>query len=329
MQVATLSVFVDAMSRQGAGNLAVTLVPASGGELPAFRAGAHVDVHLRDGLVRQYSIASSPNDRNSYLLCVRRASLSRGGSEHVHASIRVGDVLQISNPRNLFELQPAANHVLVAGGIGITPLLSMAHALDEAGTPFELHYYVASASDVAFARRLAQGFTHGHVRIYSDEEGKGPQACPPQTVLKPPTDSRLYLCGPGGFMDFITDTALRNGWPQERIHREEFGPASNNSTPESGSTSGVTDSFEVRLTSSGRSFMVQPHQSIADVLLDAGVNVPISCGMGICGACLTTVVSGEVDHRDSVQSDGEKCAASQSIALCCSRSRSPLLVIDL
>lgn len=325
MRDARIPVVIDGINRQGAGNLGITLVPAAGGALPEFKAGAHVDLHLADGLVRQYSIASSPARRDAYVICVRLSRDSRGGSGHVHSNLRVGDRLNISAPRNQFELHPAARYVLVAGGIGVTPLLSMAEALEEVSAPFELHYHVASLNDVAFAARLSAGFRHGQVHIYSDEDGESPGAVIPAPLLAADEDSRLYLCGPDGFMNLMADAAVRHGWGTGRIHREAFGPVAGLTLP----AAEAPGSFEVKLASSGRTFRIEAHESIADVLAGAGVNVAVSCGMGICGACLTTVVSGEVDHRDSVQTDSEKCAPSQSIALCCSRSLSPLLVVDL
>ncbi len=317
-----LPVVVDGITRQGSRNLGVALVCASGGELPEFKAGAHIDVLLKDGLIRQYSIASSPSERNFYLICVRRAETSRGGSDHVHSILRVGDRLQISPPRNLFELRPAGKYVLLAGGIGITPLLSMAEVLDEQNKPFELHYYVKLREDAAFSARLCKGFRSGQIQIHSSEEGLSPQSFLPQLLYNPDEDPELYLCGPGGFMALARNTAIEHGWVPERIHQETFAPLAQ-AIPES------TDSFEVRLASSDVTFKIQSHESIADVLTGAGVSIPVSCGVGVCGSCLTTVISGVVDHRDSVQSDSEKCASRQSIALCCSRSLSPVLVLDL
>ncbi|WP_049623629.1 PDR/VanB family oxidoreductase [Frateuria defendens] len=320
----TLSVIIDTLAAQGAGNLAVHLVAADGTTLPAFEAGAHVDVHLPNGLIRQYSIASSPHQREHYVLCVRREPASRGGSAYVHDQLRVGQRLAISLPRNLFALEPAGHYLLMAGGIGITPLLAMAEALDAAGTPFELHYYVRERGHAAFARRLAAGFRHGAVHVHCDAEGSNPANRLPEGLDTPGAARRLYLCGPDGFMRYVTDTALQRGWNEAQIHREAFGPAPVPTAP--AATDGA---FEVELASNGQVFSVPADKTIAAVLCEAGVEVPLSCEMGMCGACLTPVVAGQADHRDTVQSEAEKASPNQYVTLCCSRSLTPRLVIGL
>ncbi len=318
-----IPVVVDAIMAEGRGNLAVRLVAQDEQHLPAFEAGAHVDLYFGDGLVRQYSIASSPRDRDHYLLCIRRMQASRGGSAYVHDRLRVGDPLQISQPRNLFALEPADHYILMAGGIGITPLLSMAEALDQSKARFELHYYVTSRRDAAFARRLAAGFRHGEVHLHTSEAGDGSRKGLPASIQAPPHSARLYLCGPEGFMLHVADQATTAGWREDHIHREAF------AAPEVTAPTAGDAAFQVKLASSGRVFDIPADRSIASVLVEAGIDVPLSCEIGICGMCLTPVVDGIVDHRDSVQSDAEKAAPRQSIALCCSRSHSRLITIDL
>lgn len=317
----SVEVVVAALAEEGQGNRMLRLEPVAGALLP-FEAGAHIDVHLPNGLVRQYSIASTPHVRDHYLLCVRRESDSRGGSGFIHEQLQVGQRLTISPPRNLFALQPAEEYLLVAGGIGITPLLSMAEALDAAGKPFELHYYVRERGHAAFVARLDAGFRHGRIHLHCDAEGNNPLSRPPAGLHAPAPGRRLYLCGPDGFMRHVTDTALQGGWDEQRIHREAFGPSATTSTA-------VDRAFEVELASSGRVFSVPAERSIASVLCEAGIDVPLSCEMGICGACLTPVIAGQADHRDSVQSDAEKVSRDQRIALCCSRSQTPRLVVGL
>jgi vanillate O-demethylase ferredoxin subunit len=323
MSMTTIPVVVDALMAQGRGSLAVRLVAQDEQALPAFEAGAHIDLHLGRGLIRQYSIASPPHERAHYLLCVKKESASRGGSAHVHERLRVGDALQISLPRNLFALQPAEHQVLLAGGIGITPLLSMAEALDQSMTSFELHYYVQSRRDAAFAKRLASGFAHGRVHLHCSVDGDSCRKGLPAGVQVPAKGTRLYLCGPEGFMQHVVDAALAAGWDQDKIHREAFA-APSAVAPVAGAAA-----FQVELASSRRVFDIPADRSIASILVDAGVNVPLSCEMGICGACLTPVIDGVVDHRDSVQSDAERAAPLQQIALCCSRSHSAMITIDL
>lgn len=318
-----LKVTVDAMSRQGAGNMAVELVSASGAPLPAFEAGAHVDLHLPGGLVRQYSIASTPADRSRYVLCVRREPASRGGSACVHERLRVGDTLTISAPRNLFALQPGAHHVLVAGGIGITPLLAMAHQLVERGDSFELHYYTRSRSEVAFERLLQERLGPQRVHVHCGDEGRDARQHLPEALKTGAAGHQLYLCGPAAFMAHVGAAAREHGWPADHIHSEAFAPPAaivQDAADETG--------FEVELASSGRVFAVPPGRTIAAVLAEAGVAISLSCELGMCGACLTEVVEGIPDHRDSVQSEAEKLSNRQ-MTLCCSRSRSARLTLAL
>ncbi|WP_033575827.1 PDR/VanB family oxidoreductase [Dickeya chrysanthemi] len=320
----TLNVVVDALSRQGEGNLALRLTAADEQPLPAFEAGAHVDLHLPNGLTRPYSLAGDPSDRSHYLLCVRHDAASRGGSRYVHTALRVGQRLMISAQRNAFALQPACGYLLLAGGIGITPLLAMAHALDQTGLPFELHYFVRHRRELAFREQLSRGFRHGRCRIGCADEGGSPRNQLPDSLRDGAEGRRLYLCGPAGFMAHVTRSALAHHWPASAIHTEAFGapvPVSRGDTDQ--------QAFTVELASSGRVFTVPPEKTIAGVLQEHEVAVPLSCEMGMCGACLTPVCAGTPDHRDSVQSEAEKNAPHQQIALCCSRSRSAHLVIGL
>lgn len=321
-----LDVQVDALIAQGQGNLAVRLVAADQSGLPAFTAGAHVDLHLPGGLIRQYSIASAPQVQDHYLLCIRQENPSRGGSDWLHDHIRVGDRMKISPPRNLFALQPARHSILLAGGIGITPLLSMAQALEAEGRSFELHYYVHQRQQAAFMRQLQRGFQHGRVQLHCSAEGNSPRHRLPDSLNQPNPETCIYTCGPRGFMAHLRDRALQQGWDAAQVHQEAF--AAEPAAAMDANPAGTTE-FEVELAASGAVFSIPAGVSIARVLGDAGVAVPLSCEMGICGACLTRVVSGEVDHRDTVQSEAEKTAQPQQIALCCSRSRSARLVLDL
>ncbi len=316
--MALLQVVVADIAGQGEGNRALTLVPLLG-ELPAFEAGAHVDVHLPGGLVRQYSIASAPAEHGRhYVLCVKRAPDSRGGSRHVHEAMVPGQRLWISEPRNHFPLQPDGPHLLLAAGIGITPLLSMAQALDARGEAFALHHYVRERGQAAFAARLAQGFVHGRVRVHADAEGESPLAHAPEELALP--RGHVYLCGPAGFMDHFTALAEAAGWPAAAIHREHFDAVDLVRADDA--------PFEVELASSGEVIEVPAGQSIARALTEAGIPVDVSCEQGMCGACVTGVLAGLPDHRDCVLGAAEH-AANDRMTLCCSRSRSPRLVLAL
>lgn len=319
----TFSVIIDGLSRQGRNAIALSLVRDDGQPLPRWEAGAHIDVQLGNGMVRQYSLTGSPARQDRYLICVALAADSRGGSRYIHQQLRLGQPLTISAPRNLFPLSAAKRVVLVAAGIGLTPLLAMAEQLEAEGTPFSLHYYVRQRQDAAFARRLLRPFQHGYTEILCSAEGSSPRQHRPEAMRAPETDARLYLCGPHGFMTHMQQQAASLGWRAEQMHSEAFAPVA------SPSSQAEDESFVVTLASSGMSWPVPVDKTIARVLLDNGVDVPLSCEMGLCGACLTPVLSGEADHRDTVQSESEKSAPRQQIALCCSRSRSKALVIDL
>lgn len=318
----TLQVVVDGMVRQGRHNLAINLVAENGQPLPGWQPGAHIDVHLRDGLVRQYSLTGQNDNTRHYQICIARDQQSRGGSRYVHDVLRPGQVISISPPRNLFPLLPAGKVILMAAGIGITPLYAMAEALEAASVPFVLHYYVKQRGDEAFLPQLSKPFQHGFCEIWHSSEGRSPRSHAPAELLDPAAETHLYLCGPEGFMSHIRATAIHHGWREENIHTEAFKPQVSLAQP-------GEEGFTVTLASSGQQWPVAPGQTIATVLLENGVDVPLSCEMGMCGACLTRVTAGEIDHRDTVQSEAEKCAPEQYIALCCSRSLSPNLVIEL
>lgn len=312
-----LSVIVDGLWRQGNKSLAVRLVAENGEALPEWQPGAHIDVHLPCGVIRQYSLTGGC-ENEGYLICVGRETASRGGSRYIHETLRPGQKLLISAPRNLFALQEAERVLLLAAGIGITPLYAMALALEAAGTPFTLHYYVRQAESAAFARELAQ-IEQGNCVIHTTS---------PRTLLAghiPVATAGLHawVCGPAEFMEKVRDVATAKGWDEAHLHSEAFQPAA----PVSGGEAG--EIFTVKLASTGERWPVPADKTIAQVLQENGVDVPLSCEMGICGACLTPVIDGVVDHRDSVQSEAEKNGPDQQVALCCSRSHSGELVIGL
>ncbi|WP_241570065.1 PDR/VanB family oxidoreductase [Rosenbergiella collisarenosi] len=319
-----LSVIVESLCLQGSGNLAVSLMAeAPNSELPLWEAGAHIDIQLAPGLTRQYSLTGSNRDRHRYHICVAFDTASRGGSRFVHQQLRPGDRLLISPPRNLFALQPAKRVVLIAAGIGITPLYAMALQLEQQGVAFTLHYYCRQAHQVAYLSALSTPWQQGECHLWLSEQGNSPRQHIACDLTQPAPDTLIYLCGPEGFMQQQRECAIAYGWPAEAVFTEAFKPAS---TPRQ---AGADESFMVTLASTGQQWPVAPTQTIAQVLLEQGVAIPLSCEMGMCGACLTGVVAGEVDHRDTVQSEQEKCGPSQQVALCCSRSRSEVLVLDL
>lgn len=321
-----LKVVVDSISRQGEGNLAITLMPVQPLNLPEWQAGAHIDIYLPNQLTRQYSLTGNPTQQDQYVICVKKEQLSRGGSQYIHEHLRVGQYIEISAPRNQFAIKTAEEYLLVAAGIGITPILAMAEQLEAQQKNFELYYCVKTPLHLAFTSRWRQGFKFGKIHVLYSALGESLRAKHPESLQRPLTNKRLYLCGPQGFMQDYQHYAIELGWQAEQIHLEAFHPPQLQSASfDSASNTG----FEIKLKHSGQSFHVPEDQSIAQVLLEHQINIPLSCEMGMCGACLTRVLAGEVDHKDSVQSDSEKNASEQYIALCCSRAKSPVLELDL
>ncbi len=317
-----LSVIVDGLWRQGNKSLAVRLVAENGEALPDWQPGAHIDVHLPCGIVRQYSLTGPCGDEG-YLICVGRETASRGGSRYIHETLRPGQRLLISSPRNVFPLHQAERVLLLAAGIGITPLYAMALQLETSGTPFTLHYYVKSRESAAFIRELSRLFHYGECAVHASCEGESPRTHLAQDLSAPHAGLHVYTCGPAEFMAKVREVATANDWAETHVHSEAFQPVA---PPAGGETHNV---FTVTLASTGERWSVPADKTIAQVLLENGVAVPLSCEMGICGACLTPVIDGVVDHRDTVQSEAEKGAVDQQVALCCSRSHSGELVIGL
>lgn len=299
---------------------AFELAEPHGQPLPAFSAGAHIDVHVGDGLVRQYSLCNHPEERDRYLIGVLKDPASRGGSVAMHA-LREGDMLEISEPRNHFPLQAGATHsVLLAGGIGITPILCMAERLAHIGASFELHYCTRSPERTAFQDRLAATGLAACARVYHDsvpDQGKLDLAA---VLAQPAAGKHLYVCGPAGFIDAVLAAAKTAGWADDQVHREYFGNVIQ--------ATDADGAFQVKLASTGQSIAVAADQSIVEALEAAGIDVPVSCEQGVCGTCLTRVLEGEPDHRDMYLTDDERAANDQMLP-CCSRSKSAVLVLDL
>jgi vanillate monooxygenase ferredoxin subunit len=299
---------------------AFELVRADGAPLPAFSAGAHVDVTLRDGLVRQYSLCNDPLESHRYLIAVLRDAQSRGGSIAMHA-LEEGSLLEISEPKNHFPLHARATHsLLLAGGIGVTPIVSMAEALDRAGASFEMHYCTRSAARTAFRDRLAEPRFAGRVRLYFDDTSDSERLELDTLLAHPRSDRHLYVCGPSGFIAATIQTAKAAGWDEANVHREFFAAAP--AQEDDGAA------FQVQLSSTGRVIDVAPDMTVVAALAQAGIEIATSCEEGVCGTCLTRVLSGEPDHRDVYLMDEEK-AANDRFLPCCSRSKSPMLVLDL
>ena len=289
--------------------------PVSGAPVPRFTAGAHVDLHLPNGLVRQYSIANGEEERDRYLLGVKREAAGRGGSRFIHDELRVGEVLAIGGPRNNFPLVEAASHsLLVAGGIGITPIVSMVARLRSLARSWELHYAVRRRSEAAFFDELRSG--GGRVHLHVDEE-QGAVLDVARVVGAAPDEAHLYCCGPAPMLDAFTAAAAPR--PAQHVHLEHFSAAP---------PPAVESGFIVELVRSKLQVSVAPGQTILEALRARGLEVEASCEQGICGSCETRVLAGEPDHRDLLLSAEEK-AANEVMMICCSGSRSAVLVLDL
>ncbi|CAM3123197.1 oxidoreductase [Pseudomonas floridensis] len=315
-----IDVTVLSRTDEALGICSYELVRTDGGLLPPFTAGAHIDVHLPDGLIRQYSLCNAPSERHRYLIGVLNDPASRGGSRSLHQQIHPGAHLRISEPRNLFPLADKASRTLLfGGGIGITPILCMAEDLAQRDQPFELHYCVRSAEHAAFTERLQQSVFASQVNLHFDD--RPPTRLDALTVLgEPAADAHLYVCGPNGFMQYILDSARAQGWTEEQLHREYF-----TSAPVDTSSDG---SFSVEIGSTGQVFTVPADKTVAQVLESNGIDIPLSCEQGVCGTCLTRVLKGIPDHRDLFMTEDEQ-ALNDQFTPCCSRSKTPLLVLDI
>lgn len=312
-----MDVVVTARTEAATDIVSLALTSANDSPLPTYDAGAHVDVFVKSGLIRQYSLTGDPSDASQYRLGVLLDPKSRGGSTAIHTNFKQGQHIKIGRPRNNFPLGANIAHtVLFAGGIGITPMLNMAYALESKDASWELHYCGRTADRLAFTEELERFGDKVHVHI---DAGPKDQQLDINAVLSARApDRHLYVCGPNGFMDFVVAAAEQNGWDAGCVHLERFGAEVN--------TDGAP--FTVVAQKSGKSFVVLPGETIAQKLEENGVHVQVSCQSGVCGTCLTPVVGGMVDHRDLVQTDLEKATNAQ-ITVCCSRSKTKKLVLDI
>lgn len=286
--------------------------------LPRFEAGAHIDLHLSNGMVRQYSLLNDPQHLGHYEIAVLQDANSRGGSAWVHASLNQGDTLTISPPRNHFPLSNAPHSLLMAGGIGITPMLAMARQLHHEQADFDLQVWNRSRDTAAFLAE-SDGFdfrTHCHWHFDDETDTKRD----PAEVLKAAhPETHLYVCGPGGFMDHVIEAAKSFGWSEARIHFEYFGQHLDDP---------ASDGFLLRLDKSDMEVHVAASESVLEALQRIGVDIPYSCEQGVCGTCVCKILEGEPDHRDLYFTEAER-AKNDQFTPCCSRAKGDRLVIDL
>ncbi|MGY4569606.1 PDR/VanB family oxidoreductase [Bradyrhizobium sp. USDA 3256] len=292
------------------------LIARTGSELAPFTAGSHIDLHLPNGMIRSYSLVNDQCERHRYVIAVNKDAGSRGGSSFVHDAVRVGDIIAISGPRNNFALQEEAEYsVLIAGGIGITPLLSMIRRLEALGCRWDLFYAARTRAAAAFLNEL--GTYRSRVHVDFDDERSGRVFDLPAIVRNAPAHAHLYCCGPLPMLEaFEAATADRLA---DRVHVEYF------KAREAPATEG---GFDVKLTRSNRTIAVEAGKTILDALLDAGIAANYACTEGVCGTCETRVLEGIPDHRDQFLSEEEQ-AANKSVMICCSGAKSRTLVLDL
>ncbi|MFB4319498.1 PDR/VanB family oxidoreductase [Actinomadura sp. 21ATH] len=287
----------------------------AGAELPAWEPGAHLTLHLPSGHAREYSLCGDPADRYRYAVAVQRDAASRGGSACVHDRLRVGETIEVDGPKNNFALEDAPAHVLIAGGIGVTPVKAMAEALERRGGAWRLFYCGRSRAGMAFADRLER-LAGGTVTLHADDECGGLPDLD-KVLADLPGGALVYCCGPEPLLAAV-EAAIDD---PARLRVERF------RAPQAPAAGRAADApFDV--VCGGRRFTVRPGASILDTLREGGLQVPSSCEEGVCGTCETRVLAGEPDHRDHLLTDDER-AAGESMMLCVSRSRGPELVLDL
>ena len=318
---ATIPVRVSRKQQEALDICTFELEAQDGSPLPGFSAGAHVDVHLPGGLTRQYSLCNDLTETHRYLIGVLRDPASRGGSAAMHDQVSEGQILQISAPANHFPLaHDARAHLLLAGGIGVTPILCMAERLANSGGDFEMHYCTRSPERTAFRQRIADSRFASRVHFHFDDGAADQKLDMAGLLATPASGTHLYVCGPKGFMDAALNMARARGWPESQLHYEFFAGAL--------IASDTDGSFEVQVASSGQIVAVPLGKTVVQALLEAGVEVQMSCEQGVCGTCLTRVIEGIPDHKDLYLTPEEQ-AANDQFTPCCSRSKSARLVLDL
>jgi ferredoxin-NADP reductase len=300
------------------GVVSLTLRRPEGGVLPSWTPGAHIDV-LLDGddgdLIRQYSLCGHPAEREAWQIAVLREPRGRGGSAYVHDHLREGTTVRVRGPRNNFPLRPAARHLFIAGGVGITPILPMVEAAEAAGVDWLLLYGGRTRTSMAFLDRLTP---HGHRVLIRPQDEYGLLDLAAHLGV-PKEGTLVHACGPEPLLRAVQEQCA--GWPPGTLGVERFAPAQTTG-------SGPAEAFELELARSGLTLTVPPDRSVLEAVEEAGVAVDFSCREGTCGTCETDVLDGRPDHRDSLLTEDER-AAGDTMLICVSRSCGPRLVLDL
>jgi vanillate monooxygenase ferredoxin subunit len=296
------------------------LVDPNGAELPAFSAGSHLDVTGPTGIMRQYSLCNSASERNRYVIGVWKDANSRGGSKALHFDVKVGDTLQVGTPRNRFRVPRATKRaVLLARGVGVTPMLSIADYLKSQQIPFELHYVYQLMSPEAFRQFIAASNFEENTKFYIEAREQNQLIDPAAILAAQPEDSHLFICGCDWWQDPIIKLAHEKGWPDERVHVERFTSKL--------AAAKLDKVFDVKIASTGKVYKIPGDKTVAAFLEEKGVKIPTSCEQGACGTCKVKVLEGEVDHRDKRLTPEQK--AEGLFLACVSRAKGDLLVLDL
>ncbi|MFH8484916.1 PDR/VanB family oxidoreductase [Streptomyces longisporoflavus] len=294
----------------------LTLAHPRGERLPAWSPGAHIDLMLGPGLVRQYSLCGDPADTSRFQVAVLRERESRGGSQYAHHTLAEGDTVRVSSPRNHFRLAASPRYLFIAGGIGITPILPMIAAADRQGADWRLVYGGRSRAGMAFAEQLTREHPRRVDLRPQDETGLLDLD---ELLAGPAADTLVYCCGPGPLLDAVEQRCA--SWPEGTLHIERF-------RPKEGADDAPAAGFEVELSRAGITVTVPPDKSVLQSIEEAGVSVLSSCQEGTCGTCETAVLDGRVDHRDSLLTPAEQ-ACNDTMFICVSRAAGPRLVLDL
>jgi vanillate O-demethylase ferredoxin subunit len=312
------SVLVARKTIEANNMLSFELVAPDGSELPAFSAGSHIDVTIPGGLVRQYSLCNGEAERHRYIIGVWKDPNSRGGSLAMHNVVKEGDELQVGLPRNRFRVpRHTKRALLIARGIGVTPMLSIADCLKAQEAPFDFHYIPALGSPGAFQTMIGGSAFAENTTFYQEKIGENLDAA--KVLADPPEDTHLFLCGVDWWLDPIIALATQKGWSEERIHIERF--TAKASAP-------LLDKvFEVKIASTGAVFKIPGDKSVSAFLEEKGIKIPTSCEQGMCGTCKIKILEGEADHRDKRLKDDQR--AEGYFLACVSRAKSNLLVLDL
>ena len=304
---------------RGARHRSFELVDPLGLDLPRFAAGAHLDVRIREDIRRQYSLCNDPQERHRYVIAVLNEPAGRGGSRSMHEEIAAGSILLVSPPRNHFPLagREARFHLLLAGGIGVTPMLAMIAELERRASPWHMHYCTRSPARTAFLDRLRPLIAAGKVELHHDDGDPARGLDIKQTLQAFEVGTHVYFCGPPGFMSAAK--ASVGAWPPFNVHCEYFTAAEDRPGTRNAP-------FQIKIKRSGQVLDVPADRSIVAVLRDNGFEIETDCEDGYCGTCITRYLEGEPEHRDTVLSEDER---KRYAMICCARARSPMLVLDL